>query len=193
MSRNNQTSWKTRLAMVAMLLASAPCASLAGDAPDGEQLLRGACTQCHGLAPISATRNGPGGWRQVVDKMTNWGAQIRTTAERDALVTYLVAKYGPGANPMTTTPMPQGAPLASADPAALPPGPGADQVRAYCSMCHDLGRVVGTQRSQTEWRRYTAAMLAKTGASFSQADIRLISDYLGRHFAAPEITEHNKR
>ena len=97
--------------------------------------------------------------------------------------------YGPGSEPMVTRGLPPGAPLTSSDSAALPPGPGADQVRAYCTMCHDLGMVVATRRSAAEWNRTTLAMLAKTGAPVSAADARTIARYLEQHFGLSSSPE----
>ena len=166
------------------MIMLAPIAG-AADATTGEKLLNAACTQCHGLQMVAKTRNGPGGWRETVDKMINWGAQLRTVEERDALVAFLTSTYGPGNEPMTMGGLPPGAVLTSSERGMLPAGPGSDQVRAYCSMCHDLGVVVATRRSASEWNRTTLAMLAKTGAPASAADARTIARYLERHFGLP--------
>lgn len=169
-------------AFMAILLAPV---AFGADSPPGEKLLRAACTQCHGLDMLAKTRNGIGGWRQTVDKMVNWGAQLRSVEERDALVAFLTSTYGPGSEPIPSRGLPPGAALASSDSAALPSGPGADQVRAYCTMCHDLGVVVATRRTASEWNRTTLAMMAKTGAPVSPADARTIARYLEQHFGLP--------
>lgn len=165
-------------------------AARAADSALGEKLLNATCTQCHGLGMLAKTRNGPGGWRETVDKMVNWGAQLRTVEERDALVAYLVSAYGPGTEPMALVRLPPGAPVTSSDSTKLPPGPGADEVRAYCSMCHDLGMVVATRRTASEWNRTTSAMLAKTGAPVAAADARTIARYLQQHFGLSSSQEH---
>jgi len=174
-------------AVITIVLRST--AASAADSLPGEKLLKAACTQCHGLGMLEKTRNGPGGWRETVDKMVNWGAQLRTVEERDTLVAFLTSAYGPGNEPMVTRGLPPGAPLTSSDTAALPPGAGADQVRGYCTMCHDLGMVVATRRSATEWNRTTLAMLAKTGAPVPTADARTIARYLDQHFGLSSSPE----
>lgn len=165
-----------------IVIVLGPTAASAADSRPGEKLLMEACTQCHGLGMLEKTRNGPGGWRETVDKMVTWGAQLRTVEERDTLVAFLTSAYGPGNEPMVARGLPPGAPLTSSDSAALPPGPGSDQVRAYCTMCHDLGMVVATRRSASEWNRTTVAMLAKTGAPVSTTDARIVARYLDQHF-----------
>lgn len=162
----------------------------AGDAEDArstpvsrnERLFLATCTPCHGVSPIAAKRDGPGGWRQTVDKMIGLGAQVHTAAERDALVEHLTTTYGPAAGAMKIGKLPVGAVLDSVEPASLPAGPGSDLVRAYCMMCHDLGVVVATRRRAAEWQRITSAMFAKAAIMPAEQDLRELDDYLTANF-----------
>ena len=52
---------------------------------------RRACVGCHSLRISSTQRLSRAGWEKELDKMVRWGAKI---AEREALVAYLVDKYG---------------------------------------------------------------------------------------------------
>jgi hypothetical protein len=153
----------------------------------GQRLLELACTQCHGLRPITLTRDGPGGWSVKVHKMIAWGAQINNEAEAQTLIDYLVRTYGPSAGPMTTGPLPPGSVVpagASSDSHSivLPAGHGAPLVQGLCGGCHDLGRIVATRRTPESWRQYTTAMLEKGRVQVPTATARAISDYLATHF-----------
>jgi cytochrome c5 len=157
-----------------------------GDAA-GKALLNATCTQCHGLAPIAATRDGPRGWAEKVHKMIAWGAQINDEKEATTLIGYLSATYGPSAGRMETGPLPPGAVVGageanSSQSIVLPPGKGADLVQGFCSGCHDLGRVVSTRRTAQSWQQYTSAMLTKGDMHPPAAIERAISAYLAANF-----------
>ncbi len=172
------------LIAVAGLLSSA---ALADDgAPTGKNLVDSLCTQCHGLQPIASVRNGAEGWRTTVYKMVQNGSQIRSAAELEAIVGYLAGAYGPGTTPMVTGLLPPGAPLgvAKSDSVELPAGKGADLVKAHCTLCHDLGRIVSTRRTALEWQRYTRVMLARGSLAPGRAATDSIAAYLTEQFGA---------
>ena len=172
------------LIAVAGLLSSA---ALADDgAATGKKLVDSLCTQCHGLQPIASVRNGAEGWRTTVYKMVQNGSQIRSAAELEAIVGYLAGAYGPGTTPMVTGLLPPGAPLGptKSDAIELPVGKGADLVKAHCTLCHDLGRVVSTRRTAVEWQRYTRVMLARGSLAPGRAATDSIATYLTEHFGA---------
>ena len=179
---------KVHLAFAVTLLfalpvgASDPGVARNASGSRSERLFLATCTPCHGTSAVASRRDGPGGWRQTVNTMMGLGAQVYTREELEAIVAYLSATYGPAAGAMTIGKLPPGAALGSVEPAALPKGPGADLVGAYCSMCHDLGIVVATRRRAEEWRRITAAMLAKAGVPPDNSDLRALNDYLIANF-----------
>jgi cytochrome c5 len=161
----------------------------------GKRLVDSLCTQCHGLQPIASVRNGAEGWRTTVYKMVQNGSQIRSTAELEAIVGYLAGTYGPGTTPMVTGLLPPGAPLGAAptarstaplksDAIELPAGKGADLVKAHCTLCHDLGRVVSTRRTAEDWQHYTRVMLARGSLAPGRAATDSIAAYLTEHFGS---------
>lgn len=187
----------TLCALGASLLSIAPARADQNSDDANRRLVNQVCAACHGLAPIQATRNGVGGWRGTVFDMVDKGAQIQSQAQLDSIVNYLATAYGPSAGPMHTGTLPvdRGAqPVATSDATAadyqamLPAAKGADLVKGYCSICHDLGRIVATRRSADEWRRYTAVMLARIGAPPSKQVSDTIAAYLSSNFSAPEQT-----
>lgn len=156
----------------------------------GRQLVGELCTQCHGLQPIASVRNGVEGWRTTVYKMVQNGSQIRTRAELDAIVNYLAQSYGPAAGAMVTGILPPGAVVGSdgkmtSSAVSLPPGKGADLVKAECTLCHDLGRIVATRRTAQQWQTYTRVMLARGSLVLPRRDADSIAAYLVEHFGVP--------
>ena len=158
-------------------------------APDRGQLVDAVCVSCHAFGPIAGTRDGPAGWRATVYKMIGFGAQVQSTLEINLIVAYLSETYGPSAGVMTTGRLPSDVALRSArshtsDEIQLPPSAGVDQVRSYCAMCHDLGRIVAVRRSRSSWQRYAKSMLERAGTPASPELTVSITEYLTRHFGA---------
>jgi mono/diheme cytochrome c family protein len=60
----------------------------------GEAVLARACRPCHGTDLMEQQRLPRAGWVREVDKMIRWGAQV-SDDEKDALVDYLTATWGP--------------------------------------------------------------------------------------------------
>jgi len=62
----------------------------------GVEKVRAACLSCHGAVMITAQQMERRGWARVVDQMTRWGAKVRP-GDREAILDYLAAHYGPPA------------------------------------------------------------------------------------------------
>ena len=60
----------------------------------GEVTYKRVCLTCHEADIIQQQRLTPAGWTRSVEKMMRWGAQVRD-AEKQPLVEYLAARYGP--------------------------------------------------------------------------------------------------
>lgn len=170
-----------------MLCVSGPLSADDAANAEGQRLLESACVQCHPLAPTQVTRDGRQGWEDTVHKMVVFGAQL-SVAEMDVLTDYLTRQYGPGARPMSTGELPPGTALEPAGGkvtsanVTLPPGEGSDIVQAFCSGCHDMGRIVATRRSAASWRSYTENMLAQGGIAATEEQVTRAVAYLSDHF-----------
>jgi len=57
-----------------------------------------ACLECHEARIILQQRLGKAAWAKEVDKMMKWGAVV-DAADRDALIDYLSANFGPDQPP----------------------------------------------------------------------------------------------
>ena len=60
----------------------------------GAATYKRACTTCHETDIIEQQRLTRGRWVGSVDKMIRWGATV-SAAEKDALMDYLAARFGP--------------------------------------------------------------------------------------------------
>ena len=136
------------------------------------------------LRPVKLTRDGLGGWRDTVERMIVFGAQL-DPAEVDALVDYLAVDYGPGAEAMTTGSLPPDAAVSrSGDARQLPPGEGRDLVATLCTSCHDAGRLMATRRSDDSWADYVRQMLAQGRIDPAPAQVDLMVNYLRANFGS---------
>ena len=157
-------------ALLAVLAAAPAAAQSANPLPpgDGSQIVATACTQCHPLTVILATRDGPIGWQRHVHTMVMKGAQL-TPHDADTLLAYLDANFGPGQR------------LPPAKAITLPPGPGKELVEQRCVLCHDLERVVVAKRTKADWDGVVANMFDRFGVA-APDEARTISDYLETQF-----------
>jgi hypothetical protein len=66
----------------------------------------------------------------------------------------------------------------------LADGPGRDQVRAACSMCHSLDYIVMNSPFQDRagWKKTVDKMITVMGAPLTDAQAAVIVDYLDRHY-----------
>jgi len=64
----------------------------------GEEKASAACLSCHEARIIVQQRLSKAAWGKEVDKMMKWGAEV-DPKDRDALVEYFSANFGPGQPP----------------------------------------------------------------------------------------------
>lgn len=74
---------------------------------------------------------------------------------------------------------------ASATPAAPPPGPGLDLINERCGFCHTIGQVFQKRRTPADWSA-TVQGMADRGAEVSPEEIKTITDYLAKNYAAAD-------
>ena len=175
--------------LAALVLAAAtPVAAQTASpwpAGDGRDLVAVACSQCHSLAPLTAVRDGPAGWKRHVYNMVLRGAQL-TPREADTVIQYLITHFGPG------QPLPAGKPI------TLPGGAGKELVETRCGLeycalglfelvetrctvCHDLERVTIVKRQPRDWETIVGNMYERWGMS-APDEVRTITSYLATQF-----------
>ena len=66
----------------------------------------------------------------------------------------------------------------------LKPGPGRDKVEANCVACHSLDYIVGNSpfMNRQVWDAEVTKMIKAFGAPISDADAKLIVDYLAANY-----------
>lgn len=118
-------------------------------APRAEALIIARCAVCHSQDLIVQQRLPRERWKDTVEKMTHWGAEI-SNGEADLLMRYLSARYHPGAPEQLPPPDSE---LRKAEPLTQKPGAdgpltgvatrGAGIFEHNCQACHGAGAVGG--------------------------------------------------
>lgn len=171
------------IVVLGLFVLAAANGSLYGQAPatgagnglpagDGRDFVAVACSQCHGLKTIMALRDGPVGWKILVDDMILRGAQLRPE-EAATAIQYLSKNFGPAAGPMQ---------VGKGEGQPLPSGPGQELVQTHCTVCHDLSRVTGSKRSKEEWSVAVNGMMAKVSGMATPNEIETMTAYLAAQF-----------
>jgi len=83
-----------------------------------------------------------------------------------------------------------GALLAASASAQLPDGPGKAETEKICSQCHELARSISLRQDHAGWEA-TVSKMVTLGASGSDAEMRLVTDYLAAHYAGEALPPIN--
>jgi len=165
-----------------LLAAQAPRASAqtsTSGLPPGpmQEKARVACLGCHTAAIIVQQQLDRRVWTREMDKMIRWGAPV-AAEDREALIDYFAQHFSPRPD----------APVG----AALPPGAGADKLRAACLGCHDAGIIAQQQLDRRGWAS-VLDMMARWAAPVRAADREAMLNYLARHFAPPATASKKEK
>ncbi|OFW01831.1 MAG: hypothetical protein A3G20_02485 [Acidobacteria bacterium RIFCSPLOWO2_12_FULL_59_11] len=149
---------------------------------DGKDLVAVACTQCHGANSMTKVRNGPAGWKSIVQDMIMRGAQL-LPEEADTAIQYLAKNFAPGSAPVksaTSSPAQTGG--AEGEKAvSLPAGAGKELVESQCTLCHDLEKITTRRSSKEEWESIVMNMAAQ-GLTVTPVEIQTIVSYFTAQF-----------
>lgn len=156
------------------LYGQAPATAAANGLPagDGRDFVAVACSQCHGLKTIMTLRDGPVGWKILVDDMILRGAQLGPQ-EAATVIQYLSKNFGPAAGPMQ---------VGKGETQPLPSGPGQELVQTHCTVCHDLSRITGSKRSKEEWGVTVNGMMSKVSGMATSKEMDTMTSYLAAQF-----------
>jgi cytochrome c5 len=140
---------------------------------EGKKLIEDRCTGCHGLKPVVSLKQSQDGWKKLVLKMVEYGAQL-DDKEVDVTSEYLTKYFGPASGAKPEGPA-----------AATPETPEAKIAKRYiegiCSSCHDAGLIRSTEATKQEWLEIVTRMNG-LDAGVSQRDVDLLVDYLASNY-----------
>jgi cytochrome c-type biogenesis protein CcmH/NrfF len=161
------TSWIVALPAQGEYAPSASAVVQPEDLPEspGRQTTRMRCVTCHGADIMREQRLSRAAWIREVEKMIGWGASVGA-AEKDEIVDYLSARFGP------TVPMPVASPDKEDPATALLP---------RCLVCHDLRLIEQQQLTEAGWTREIDKMIG-WGATLTESERNPLSDYLAKRY-----------
>ena len=164
---------------------------------DGKDLTTFVCSQCHGLRETELLRDGEKGWRDTVNRMVLYGAQM-TPAEADRVTHYLATHLGQenqapdkgAAGSQTSGEETAGAHRgqqsiahSGAKRVSLPAGPGKELVASRCAQCHSLEKAVNVNRTNADWDAVTYDMVER-GMHATPDEVQAMLSYLKASFGA---------
>ena len=181
--------WAALLVLVGALAAStaSPAAAQQNrgatrpkvDRPDGPvwQVIRKNCTQCHGIDDYAFFALDRTGWQSLLETKHKSplaeGAPVLSDPDRNILLDWLVAKFGPTSTPFPRTYVPPEITEFFSDPEATL------VLNRSCVACHSLDRVMNSRYSPDEWRVIAVQMKAR-GANITNEDLERLVEWLGR-------------
>src|SRR5438552_4151433 len=149
------------------------------DRPDGPvwQVIRKNCTQCHGIDDYSFYALDKSGWQSLLETKHKSplaeGTPVLSDQDRNTLLDWLVAKFGPTSTPFPRTYVPPEITEFFSDPEAIL------VLNRSCVSCHNLDRVMKSRYSPDEWR-VIAVQMKTRGANISNEDLERLVEWLAR-------------
>ncbi len=136
------------------------------DLPDGKgvEIVRDKCVSCHEADLIVSQRLSRQGWVREVDKMVRWGAVV-TDAEKDPLLDYLAARFGP----------------AKKESASANPDRGIEIFENRCLVCHEADLTRQQKLSRQGWTREVEKMV-RWGAVVTDTEKEPLIEFLFKNY-----------
>ena len=143
--------------------------------PDGEvwQVIRKNCTACHGIDDYAFFALDRAGWRALLEAKHKDGGAVLTDGDRNTLLGWLVAKFGPDTKPFPRTYIPPEITTFFSDPEAK------RLLDRACTTCHALDRVDQARYAEERWR-VVAVDMRERGAKLSDEELERLVEWLGR-------------
>jgi mono/diheme cytochrome c family protein len=139
----------------------------------GADVIKARCVSCHETDLIASQRLGQAAWGRELDKMARWGAVV-SAEQRDTLLTYLTAHFGPG-------PVASHASPSSTAPNAAPLPAGEATLKRACLGCHGMDLVEQQRLARAGWVREVDKMV-RWGATVDAAEKDALVDHLTARF-----------
>jgi cytochrome c5 len=142
----------------------------------GVAVVRDKCVTCHEADLIVQQRLSRTGWTREVEKMMRWGSVV-TDAEKETIVNYLTAQFGP--RPLRGATTPPAATAGAADAGKAEAGKAIFE--AKCLLCHESDLTEQQRLSRAGWTREVEKMM-RWGATVTDAEKEPLVDYLANRY-----------
>jgi cytochrome c5 len=154
------------------------------DLPRGpvRQVIIKNCTACHGIDDYAFFALDRAGWQSLLDTKHKTGGPVISDQDRNTLLDYLVAKFGPDSKPFKP---PQGQGRAGAAVNDETVGTASADIatrrilETACNTCHSLEQVYAARYTEDKWRELVSEMRSK-GAKVSDGDVDALVEYFAR-------------
>jgi len=143
--------------------------------PDGPvwQVIRKNCTMCHGIDDYAFFALDRAGWQALLQAKHKDGGYTVAEDDRNLLLDWLAAKFGPETKPFPRTYIPPEITTFFSDPEAK------RLLDRACSSCHTLARVEQARNSEEAWRVLLVDMRER-GAQVADEELERLAEWLGR-------------
>jgi hypothetical protein len=144
--------------------------------PDGPvwQVIRANCTACHGIDDYAFFALDKAGWQSLIEsKHQGFGGAALSDQDRNILLDWLAAKFGPDTKPFPRTYIPPEITTFFSDPEAN------RLIDRACTSCHARDRVEQARYPEERWR-VLAVDMRERGAKLSDEELERLVEWLGR-------------
>ena len=137
------------------------------------QVLVTSCTACHGIDDYAYHALDRAGWQALIETRHKSKAVVISDQDRNILLDYLVANFGPNWKPFPRTyvPLPVKETFSDDDGKAF--------VEKTCTSCHEIDRVFGPRYNEPRWRSIVLDMRER-GAKLSDENVEQLVEWLYR-------------
>jgi len=143
--------------------------------PDGAvwEVIRKHCVACHGIDDYAFYAQDRATWQKMIaDKHKSGDADLSET-DRNTLLDWLAAKFGPDTKPFPRTYIPPEITTFFSDPEAR------RLMDRACTRCHALELVQGVRDGEEGWRA-TLVNMRERGAQLSDEELERLVEWLTR-------------
>jgi cytochrome c2 len=162
MNLNIRSSWFLGMAFMAFIIIAAGQGQ--SEAEKGTELVDRYCASCH---VVEGWVHSKEEWEYIVPDMAARGGDYPSDSDTASMVDYLARHFGTGGA------APAGNQSAADD------GKGQKLLEGACLPCHEAS---GWMRSRDEWEVIAPDHAARGGVALSEADMKVLVDYLTRHY-----------
>jgi mono/diheme cytochrome c family protein len=143
--------------------------------PDGTvwEVVRNNCVACHGIDDYAFYAQDRAGWQKLIADKHKSAAVELSEKDRNVLLDWLAAKFGPDTKPFPRTYIPPEITTFFSDPEAK------RLMDRACSRCHGLERVQGVRNAEEGWRA-TLVDMRERGAQLSDEELERLVEWLTR-------------